>query len=353
MRRHMFPRGMEGVGPMSLQEALKLLRMELGLTQNDLAKKLNKAYVTVNRWENGKGFPSRGNAKTILEIARKGRASKECISYLGEVLQPDAKRVLPATAYGFPDIDRDFLFQLADGSTNAMYVIEAGTYRLLYTNRKAEAQAAKFLSEIGVPTSERKLMEQADKRCFHYFGNQDKPCDFCPLAAMEANGFQDVVIPVPKSGRRLHVHARPAEMQGRAVYAVYLTDVTQEDAERGALYALTDDIPAGVGIYHVYKDGRIELAFMNRAMFEMVGEERGKELMQNGPSKICLIHPKDRQVLMGELKNSIAESRPIDLTLRMKMRGGQYQRVRLEARLLRKGGERETYYCLFHRAEET
>ncbi len=86
---------------MSLQEALKLLRLELGLTQEDLAKKLNRAFVTVNRWENGKGFPSRNNAKTILSIARSNRASEDCISYLTEVLMPDAKRSYSAVAYGF------------------------------------------------------------------------------------------------------------------------------------------------------------------------------------------------------------------------------------------------------------
>ena len=50
---------------MSIQEALKILRLELGWTQTDLAEKINKTYITVNRWENGKSFPSRANARDV------------------------------------------------------------------------------------------------------------------------------------------------------------------------------------------------------------------------------------------------------------------------------------------------
>lgn len=334
-----------------MQEALKLLRLELGLTQEDLAKKLNRAYVTVSRWENGKGFPSRSNAKTILEVAQKGNASADCVAYLNEVLLPETKRTLTAKAYGFPDIDRDFLFQLADGSTNALYVIDAETYRLLYANRKAESLAVRYLSESGVCTDKRNLTDRADKRCYHYFGNRNAPCEFCPLEKFRSDAFRDVTVTIPESGRSLRVHAKATEMKGRPVYIIYLSDVTQEDAERNVLYELTNDIPAGIGIYHVYMDDRIELAFMNNVLFNMVGEERGKALMKNGPSKICLVHPKDRPALLAEIKRSVAEKRDVGIALRMRMNGGQYQKLRLNAKMIRRSEERFTYYCVFKKLD--
>ncbi|MDY4611336.1 MAG: helix-turn-helix transcriptional regulator [Sphaerochaetaceae bacterium] len=333
---------------MSLQEALKLLRFELGLTQEDLARKLNRAFVTVNRWENGKGFPSRSNAKTILDIARINHVSADCLAYLNEVLLPDVKRSYPATAYGFPDIDREFLFQLADGSDNLLYVVEAGSYQLLYANRKAEKEAARYLSEIGKITEERNLSKQVDKRCFHYFGNGNVPCEFCPLSKIDSSGCADLVYTLPNTIRKYRVHVKSTDMNGRPVYVVYSTDITQEDAERNALYQLTNDIPAGVGIYHVYMDGRIELAFMNNVLFEMIGEERGKAISRNGSSNICLVHPDDKGLLMAEIKNSIAEKRDVSIDMRIKMSENEYHMVHLDGKMIKKAKERFTYYCLFH-----
>lgn len=337
---------------MSLQEALKLLRLELGLTQEDLAKKLNRAFVTVNRWENGKGFPSRNNAKTILSIARSNRASEDCISYLTEVLMPDAKRSYSAVAYGFPDIDREFLFQLADSSNNLLYVIEKGSYQLLYANRKAEKEASRNLFEDESSDEERSLSRQMDKRCFHYFRNRNTPCDFCPLAHIDSSGHKDGVFTLPNTDRKYQVHAKTAEMKGRSVYVVYATDITQEDAERNALYQLTNDVPVGVGVYHVYMDDRIELAFMNDRLFRMIGEERGKEIARAGTSHVCLVHPDDKSRLMVEIKSSIAEKRDAGIDVRIRMREHGYQMVHLDAKMIRRGKERFTYYCLFHELDQ-
>ncbi|MDO5572936.1 MAG: helix-turn-helix transcriptional regulator [bacterium] len=155
---------------MSLQEALRQMRLELGITQMDLADMVHKSFLTVNRWENGKGFPSRDNARSILEIAQKGEVSEECYDYLYDILKPDMKRGRSARPYGFPDIDKDFLFQLADSSTNALYVIEADTYKILYANRQAEKSAARYARERNQTVGERRLPDQSDKRCYHYFG---------------------------------------------------------------------------------------------------------------------------------------------------------------------------------------
>ena len=333
---------------MSLQEALKLLRLELGMTQEDLARQLNKAFVTVNRWENGKGFPSRNNAKSILQIAKERHASDDCVEYLAEVLLCNVKRSCSAAKYGFPDIDRELLFQLTDGSTNGLYVVEKDTYRLLYVNRKAEQMAVRYLSERGARMEERRLEEQADRRCFHYFGDRNAPCAFCPLAEIDANGREDASVTVPENGKKMHVHVKVSEMRGRAIYIIYLTDITQEDAERNALYTLTNDIPVGAGIYQVYLDARIELVFMNAALYRLIGEERGRALLRNGPSDICLVHPEDKPRLMAELRASIAEKRDVEIEMRMRTRNNEYDLIRLNAKMIKKGKEKLTYYCLFH-----
>ena len=332
---------------MSLQEALRQMRLELGITQTDLARKLNKSFISVNRWENGKGFPSRDNARHILNIARVNGVSKECYSYLTETLQPDARRGRSAVVYGFPGIDLDFLFQLADDSTNALYVIEAGTYQLLYANRKAEKCAAQYLFERGGDIRERGLQAQRDKRCFHYFAGLNAPCPFCPLKGVTRDEYLDRMLTIPETGRMLHVHVKLRKMKGRDVYVVYMTDLTEQEAENHALYELTNDIPGGVGIYNVYSDQRIELVFMNQALFQMIGAERKEALLKSGESDLCLVHPEDKQPLYAEIESALYDNRPVDLTLRMRITDGGYHPLRLMGRLIKRDAEKNTFYCQF------
>lgn len=60
-----------------IPEVLKQLRAKLGLTQEELAARLDVAFTTLNRWENGRTTP-RGKAKqAISEPPRlQGGASK-------------------------------------------------------------------------------------------------------------------------------------------------------------------------------------------------------------------------------------------------------------------------------------
>lgn len=43
---------------MEFYAAVKRVRKELGLSQEQLARKLSISFSTINRWENGKSYPS-------------------------------------------------------------------------------------------------------------------------------------------------------------------------------------------------------------------------------------------------------------------------------------------------------
>lgn len=333
---------------MSIQEALKLLRFELEMTQADFAKSLNKACVTVNRWENGNGFPSRANAKMILEVAKKHKASDECISYLNEVLIPESKRNLSAATLGFPDIERELLFQLTDDSDDSLYIIEEGTYKLLYANRTAEKNTAKYLANNQKIVQERRLNEQLDKRCFHYFMGKDKPCSFCPLSEIEDDTFKDVIVTVPEKKRKYKIHAKKTEVRGNNAYTIYLTDITDADAERYALYEMTNDIPSGVGIYSFYNnDEHIELVFMNQHLYKMFDEKRRAKLRQNGVSDLCLVHSDYKQKLLSVIKMAISKNSEAHIDMKMKLADGVYHSIHLSGKIINKNKDKITFYCLF------
>ena len=51
---------------------IKAIRLELGFTQEDLARKLGLALSTVSKWEQGVSFPSRLAREKITKLLKKG-----------------------------------------------------------------------------------------------------------------------------------------------------------------------------------------------------------------------------------------------------------------------------------------
>ena len=67
---------------MPIEEILKLIRKELHISQEQLARELNISYTTINRWENSHRTPSRLSKMRLLEFCVLRGVSKEIISAL-------------------------------------------------------------------------------------------------------------------------------------------------------------------------------------------------------------------------------------------------------------------------------
>jgi DNA-binding transcriptional regulator YiaG len=68
-------------GQVSYQELILGIRTRLGLSQEDLARKIGVSYASVNRWENGQVTPSKlAKAQIKLLAARVDRKAKVNIS---------------------------------------------------------------------------------------------------------------------------------------------------------------------------------------------------------------------------------------------------------------------------------
>lgn len=70
---------------MSIDEILKLLRKELNISQESLARELNVSFASLNRWENNKAKPSRLAILQIKEFATRQNVSPELINYLDQI----------------------------------------------------------------------------------------------------------------------------------------------------------------------------------------------------------------------------------------------------------------------------
>jgi len=70
---------------MLIDNILKMLRKELNISQESLARELNVSFATLNRWENNKAKPSRLAILQIKEFTTKQNVSAEIIAALDQI----------------------------------------------------------------------------------------------------------------------------------------------------------------------------------------------------------------------------------------------------------------------------
>ena len=56
---------------MDFREKVKKVRIEIGYSQEQLARDLGVSFATINRWENGKTEPSRLALKNFIDFCKK------------------------------------------------------------------------------------------------------------------------------------------------------------------------------------------------------------------------------------------------------------------------------------------
>jgi DNA-binding transcriptional regulator YiaG len=70
---------------MSIDEILKAVRKELGISQELLARDLNVSFSSVNRWEKGRAKPNRIALVSLKDYATKNGISAEVLVALDKM----------------------------------------------------------------------------------------------------------------------------------------------------------------------------------------------------------------------------------------------------------------------------
>ncbi len=200
---------------MNLQEAVKQLRVELGMSQEELARKIGVGKQSVFRWETGRCFPKKGAENRILAALKGMDVSEKCKENLTGALEAGRRIGTSAAPFGFPGIDMELLCQMAESSSNAIYAIEAGTYQILYAN-KATEQWSKVSQENAV-----------GKKCFEYMRRRNVPCEDCPYGTRGENINMEQIIKNFSDNRYLKTHGKKIKWNGKEVYITYASDVTE------------------------------------------------------------------------------------------------------------------------------
>lgn len=69
---------------MGLGEIIKTIRLELGLSQEGLARKLHVGFTSVNRWENNHTKPNQIARHALIELCKNNNIRPELVTLLLE-----------------------------------------------------------------------------------------------------------------------------------------------------------------------------------------------------------------------------------------------------------------------------
>lgn len=67
---------------MELGEIIRTIRLDLGLSQEGLARELHVGFTSVNRWENNRTKPNRIALHALIELCKNRNISSEQIELL-------------------------------------------------------------------------------------------------------------------------------------------------------------------------------------------------------------------------------------------------------------------------------
>ncbi|MDO4548949.1 MAG: helix-turn-helix domain-containing protein [Clostridia bacterium] len=200
---------------MSIPEAIKQLRRELGITQEELGKICGTSPITVSRWENGVSIPGKKSAEQIMALADDSAASESCKEYLQRVFQISRRKVKGASASGFPALDMEVLNQVVDHGVDVIYIVDYETHVILYANIEAERVSGKSIYEAD------------DRRCFRFFLNKNRPCDICMLNRGWTDKRIEDVLVSKAYGLKYRMRQKGILWQGRKYVVIYLQNITE------------------------------------------------------------------------------------------------------------------------------
>lgn len=320
---------------MRLCEAIKLLRCELGVTQQELANHLNINFTTVSRWETGKSFPNNSAAVALSRFAKESGASRECISCLQSAFDLTKKNVIKHKSGRLYSMDHESICHLVDNASIPFYVCDYESDEILYMNNKAKELTGIIDESV------------LSGKCYECIMHRSTPCIFC-----QKNEFVDTKLTgfdvfMPRDGKTYHVLSKAINWSGRKAHAHYITGETSVVESLGSMRKLSDHIPAGIGIIDVYTDGRIEQIYLNDGYYTTIGTTREKRTDFFGFNAFDALYSEDREKIRKELMSCAKAHLPFHVETRIVTDNGTFKWLSVQGNAINQTSRKSTYYCVF------
>lgn len=225
--------------------------------------------------------------------------------------------------------------QLCDESSSLVYVCDASNYQLIYINDKTA-------SVCGVSAK-----DASGKTCYQLLGKRDKPCPFCPIKDTAENCYTEREITNAKGTKHYVARDKLMNWQGTKAFVRYLVDETERIETQHNIVKMLDGIPGGIGIHNVYDDGHVEMVFVNKGYYDMLGTRKEDRTQFLGGNSMSVIHPNDLPLAKHEIKAAITEKRIGAANLRMKMANGDYKWLNVKVVVAGRDGNKTRMYLTY------
>ncbi len=199
---------------MRLSDALKILRVELGLTQRELASDLQVSFATISRWEKGKTFPNETVRDSILKYAGQQAISNDCLKALQEAITNSKKTEIGDYITQLRSCEKSPLVQLVDADDTPIYICDYKTYDLLYLNAKAEAYLGTNSNTIRAA------------KCYKFLMHRETPCPFCNKNKLERGRYIGVDTYRPEDNSYHRIKGKIIDWNGRKAQVRQIIDVS-------------------------------------------------------------------------------------------------------------------------------
>lgn len=137
------------------------------------------------------------------------------------------------------------------------------------------------------------------------------------------------------------------EVSGDVFVNIYYADVSEQNRQEEQRRRLIENLPGGVGIYHVYPDERVEKVYLNDGYYSMIGVDREDRTDYNGFDTLGAIHPDDLPGILDEVRSGIRERRKIKADLRILVSDGKYKWFNIRANVADKTEEHYVLYATY------
>lgn len=318
---------------MEFRDAVKALRGELGLTQNELAGALHVSGVTVGRWENGRTLPTRSITAVLLDFARSKSASRDCIEMLERSIAAAARQRLAVANDVLYSMEHATLRELLDEACFPLYVSDMETDELLYVNAKAE--------EMIGHTPE----EAPGQKCYECLMHRDTPCEFCHKNELSEEHFTSYKAQRLFDGAIYNVQGKRIKWNGRDAQVRYITKAAELSAVPPAgLSEMLNTTPGGIAVVEVdIKDvaGSMRTTFYNDSFFSYSGYTREEyDALLNGNEMRFVFHEDVPVLIEATAKMCEADAgKPVDVTIRCHTKDGGYRWLLLTGQLVERRGD--------------
>ncbi|MDO5111669.1 MAG: ATP-binding protein [Clostridia bacterium] len=224
------------------------------------------------------------------------------------------------------------LNRLLDDAASAIYVCDAQTYALLYVNRPCAQIAGKPVEEASGNT------------CYRYLKGRQTPCEDCYIRDASRENYTIREYTSDLTGRCYHLRGKLIDWEGRPALLEYLLDETERVSAQRSLHDLVNGLPGGLGIFHAYPDGRVELVYLNDGYYSMLGTARREK---HSESVFDAVHPEDVPGLTEEVRAAIREDRMLERDIRVRVGENIYRWVNVRGNIAERTAERCKFYAFY------